>query len=230
MKTIGLLGGMSWESTQIYYRLLNEGVRRRLGGLHSARVAIISVEFAEIEGFQRDGRWDLAATTLVDAAQQLERAGADFLVICSNTMHKVAPEIERAVDLPLLHIADVTADRIGDQGLRAVGLLGTRSTMEEVFYIDRLRGRHRLEVLVPPLDDRRLVDRVIFEELCVGTLREESRAEYRRVMRDLVERGAEGIIAGCTEIGALVTAEDAGVALFDTTRIHADAAVARALS
>jgi aspartate racemase len=230
MKTIGLLGGMSWESTQTYYRLINEEVRNRLGGLHSAAIVLVSVEFAEIERYQRDGRWDLAAARLVEASLRIERAGASFLVICSNTMHRVAGRIERATGLPLLHIADATADRLHRTGHGTVGLLGTRFTMEEAFYIDRLRERHGIEALVPEAADRRLVDRVIFEELCVGRICDDSRAAFLRIMEGLASRGAEAVIAGCTEIGLLVPDDAASVPLYDTAKIHAVAAVERALA
>lgn len=229
MKTIGLLGGMSWESTVPYYRQINEAVKARLGGLHSAKVVLYSVDFAEIERLQHQGDWAAAGALLADAARALERAGADFIVLCTNTMHKVAPAIEAAVKIPLLHIADPTAAAIHDAGLHRVGLLGTRFTMEQDFYRGRLAGQHGIEVLVPEEDDRDLVHRVIYEELCLGRIDEPSRQAYREVMRRLVERGVQGIILGCTEISMLVGARDASVPLFDTTRIHAEAAVARAL-
>ncbi|HAF55538.1 MAG TPA: aspartate racemase [Thauera sp.] len=229
MKTIGLLGGMSWESTVPYYRQINEAVKARLGGLHSAKIVLYSVDFAEIERLQHQGDWAAAGALLADAARALERAGADFIVLCTNTMHKVAPAIEAAVKIPLLHIADPTAAAIHDAGLHRVGLLGTRFTMEQDFYRGRLAGQHGIEVLVPEEDDRDLVHRVIYEELCLGRIDEPSRQAYREVMRRLVERGVQGIILGCTEISMLVGARDASVPLFDTTRIHAEAAVARAL-
>lgn len=229
MKTIGLLGGMSWESTVPYYQTINRVVGERLGGLHSARVVLYSVDFHDIEQRQHAGRWEEAAEILVAAARALQRADADFLVLCTNTMHKVAPEIEEAVPLPLLHIADPTAERITATGLRRVALLGTKFTMEDEFYRGRLERRHGLDVLVPPPEHRAIVHRIIYEELCLGRVLEGSRARYRRVMDELVERGAEGVILGCTEIGLLIRPEDAAVPLFDTTRIHAEAAARYAL-
>lgn len=229
MKTIGLLGGMSWESTVPYYRQINEAVKARLGGLHSAKIVLYSVDFAEIERLQHQGDWPAAGAVLADAARALERAGADFIVLCTNTMHKVAPAIEAAVKIPLLHIADPTAAAIRHAGLQRVGLLGTRFTMEQDFYRGRLIGEHGIEVLIPEADDRDLVHRVIYEELCLGRVEEPSREAYRGVMQRLVERGAQGIILGCTEISMLVGAQDARVPLFDTTAIHAAAAAAQAL-
>jgi aspartate racemase len=229
MKTIGLLGGMSWESSVEYYRLINEAMKMRLGGLHSAKSVMCSVDFAQIETFQHENRWDDAAVLLATAAQNVERAGADCLVICTNTMHKVADTIQQNIDIPLLHIADATAEQIRKQGVGTVGLLGTRFTMEEDFYKGRLTARYGLRVLVPGPDDRALVHRVIYDELCLGTINDHSRAQYAGVMDRLVRSGAEGIILGCTEIGLLVSAHDSTVPLFDTTRIHAEAAVAWAL-
>ena len=229
MKTIGLLGGMSWESTVPYYRQINLAVKARLGGLHSARIVLYSVDFAEIERLQHAGDWDAAGAVLAAAAQALERAGADFIVLCTNTMHKVAPAIKAATNIPLLHIADPTAAAIRHAGLSRVGLLGTRFTMEQAFYRGRLEERHGIAVLVPAADDRERVHRVIYEELCLGRVEDASRATYRAVMRRLVERGAQGIVLGCTEISLLVAAQDANVPLFDTTAIHAAAAVELAL-
>ena len=229
MKTIGLLGGMSWESTVPYYRQINEAVKARLGGLHSAKIVLYSVDFAEVERLQHQGDWTAAGALLADAARALERAGADFIVLCTNTMHKVAPAIEGAVQIPLLHIADPTAGAIRRAGLHRVGLLGTRFTMEQDFYRGRLAGQHGIEVMVPDADDRDLVHRVIYEELCLGRIEQASRQAYRDVMRRLVERGVQGIILGCTEISMLVGNEDASVPLFDTTAIHAEAAAALAL-
>lgn len=229
MSTIGLIGGMSWESSLLYYRLINEGVKVRLGGLHSAQILLYSVDFATVEQLQRAGRWDDAAALLVDAAQRLQRGGADCLVLCTNTMHKVADAITAGVALPLLHIADATGAAIIAAGLRTVGLLGTRFTMEEPFYAGHLRERFGLEVLVPAADDRALVHRVIYEELCLGVITPSSKAAYQAVMARLVAQGAEGIILGCTEIGLLVEAGDAAVPLFDTTALHAQAAVDWAL-
>ncbi len=230
MKTIGLIGGMSWESTIPYYRAINETVRDRLGGLHSAKIVLYSVDFDEIAQLQKAGDWDAAGARMAAAARALEAAGADVVVVCTNTMHKVAPAIEAAVRIPLLHIADATAGAIKAAGLSVVGLLGTRFTMEQAFYRDHLRERHRLEVLVPEAHDRSVVHDVIFDELCVGRTTERARAEYRRIMQDLVSRGAEAIVLGCTEISLLVRTQDASVPLFDTTTIHAHAAADWALA
>ena len=229
MKTIGLLGGMSWESTLLYYQWINEGVRERLGGLHSARLAMISVDFQEIEELQHRGEWEKAGKILAQCAKRLEAAGADFLVLCTNTMHKVAPQIEAAVRMPLLHIADATAGEIKRHGLKTVGLLGTKFTMEEDFYSGRLEKKHGLRVLIPSEEDREIVHRVIFQELVLGVVKEESRREFLRIIEDLRQRGAEGIIEGCTEIVLLVKQEHASVPLFDTTAIHAKKAVEMAL-
>lgn len=230
MRTIGLIGGMSWESSAEYYRLINTAVKERLGGLHSARSLMLTVDFAAIEAMQVAGRWDEAGDALAEAARSLERGGADCVVLCTNTMHKVADAITAAVGIPLIHIADATAEAIRASGIGRVGLLGTRFTMEESFYKGRLSERHGLAVLVPEAEDRAVVNRVIYEELCLGVVRPESRAHYRAAMARLVERGAEGIILGCTEITLLVDASDSAVPLFDTTRLHALAAVAFALS
>ena len=229
MKTIGLIGGMSWESTIPYYRQINELTKQRLGGLHSARIVLYSVDFHDIERLQHSGDWDAAGALLADAARALQAAGADFVVVCTNTMHKVAAEIEAAVSIPLLHIADPTAAAIKDAGHDVVGLIGTRFTMEEAFYRDRLRDRHGLRVIVPEAGERDLVHRVIYEELCLGNVLPASRAEYRRIMVALVAQGAQAIILGCTEISLLVDASDAPVPLFDTTALHAAAAVETAL-
>jgi aspartate racemase len=229
MLTIGLLGGMSWESTVPYYRTVNEVVKARLGGLHSAKVVLLSVDFAEVERLQHAGDWDVAGDLLAGAARSLEAAGADFVVLCTNTMHKVADAIEAAVGIPLLHIADPTAAAIRAAGLRTVGLLGTRFTMEQDFYVGRLERDHGLTVLVPPAGDRETVHRVIYDELVLGRTLEPSRGAFRRVIADLVALGARGVILGCTEISLLVKPEDAIVPLFDTTAIHATAAAERAL-
>jgi aspartate racemase len=227
--TIGLLGGMSWESTVPYYRIVNEVVKACLGGLHSAKVALLSVDFAEVERLQHAGEWDAAGELLADAARSLEAAGADFIVVCTNTMHKVADAIEAAVGIPLLHIADPTAEAIRAAGLDTVGLLGTRFTMEQDFYVGRLEGRHGLTVLTPPAEDREVVHRVIYDELVLGRTLAPSRAAFRRVIEGLVARGAQGVILGCTEISLLVGPEDASVPLFDTTALHATAAAERAI-
>jgi aspartate racemase len=230
MKTIGLIGGMSWESTVPYYREINEAVKARLGGLHSARLVLYSVDFHDIERLQHAGDWDTAGAMLADAARALERAGAEFIVLCTNTMHKVAAAIEGAVAIPLFHIADPTAARIKAAGFSRIGLLGTGFTMEQAFYKDRLRERHGLDVRVPEADERAIVHRVIYDELCLGNIRAESRAAYRAIMARLVERGAQAIILGCTEISLLVDATDSAVPLFDTTAIHARAAAEFALA
>jgi len=230
MKTAGLLGGMSWESTVPYYRIINRIVGERLGGLHSAKMVVYSVDFHEIERFQHAGRWVETGDILVEAARALRRAGADFLVLCTNTMHKVAPQIEAAVDLPLLHIADATAARVKAAGVRRVGLLGTRFTMEEEFYRGRLESRHGLEVLVPAAEERAMVHRVIYDELCRGKVLENSRAAYRQVVSGLIRQGAEGVVLGCTEIGLLLRPPDADVMLFDTAEIHAEEAALYALA
>ncbi|WP_371636349.1 aspartate/glutamate racemase family protein [Streptomyces zaomyceticus] len=228
MKTIGLIGGMSWESTAEYYRLLNELTRDRLGGLHSARCVLYSVDFAEIERLQVQNRWTEAGEILAAAAQALEAAGADMVLICTNTMHKVADQVEAAVSVPLLHLADVTAEAVRASGLRRVGLLGTAFTMEQDFYRGRLEAGG-LDVRTPEAEGREIVHRVIYEELCLGIVREESRAAYRKVIECLVADGAEGVILGCTEIELLIGSEDSPVPLFPTTRIHAAAAVDEAL-
>lgn len=230
MKTIGLIGGMSWESTIPYYRQINETVKARLGGLHSARIVLYSVDFHDIERLQHAGRWDEAGDLLAQAALSLAAAGADFLVLCTNTMHKVADAIESAVDIPLLHIADPTAAEIKRAGMKNVGLLGTRFTMEQGFYRDRLSQQHGIGVLVPDEADRETVHRIIYEELCLGVIRDRSRDHYRAIIQRLVDRGAEGVILGCTEISLLVAPEDASVPLFDTTGLHALQAAELALA
>lgn len=230
MKTIGLIGGMSWESTVPYYRMINETVKARLGGLHSAKVILFSVDFHEIERLQHAADWDGAGRLLAQAARSLELAGADFLVLCTNTMHKVAPAIEAAVAIPLFHIADPTAQEIKQAGLERIGLLGTRFTMEQAFYKDRLTSRHGLQVLTPPAADRDIVHRIIYEELCLGQIVDASRQQYRRIMADLVAQGAQAIILGCTEISLLVAQADASVPLFDTTGLHARKAAEWALA
>ncbi len=230
MQTIGLIGGMSWESTVPYYRVINMVVKERLEGLHSARIILYSVDFHEIERFQHAGDWAAAGQALSAVARSLEAAGADFLVLCTNTMHKVAADIQDSVNIPLLHIADPTAERIKSAGLSRIGLLGTRFTMEQDFYKDRLRDRHGLDVLIPPDADRETVHRIIYEELCLGSVRPESRNEYRRIIAALIEQGAQAVILGCTEISLLVAQGDAGVPLFDTTAIHARAAAELALA
>ncbi|MFT5501158.1 MAG: aspartate racemase [Woeseiaceae bacterium] len=228
MKTIGLLGGMSWESTELYYRLINEGTREALGGLHSAKISMVSVDFQEIEELQRAGDWDTMSAILANKAIQIEAAGADFLLICTNTMHKVANEVSAAISIPLLHVADATALSIKKSGATTVGLLGTKFTTEEDFYKGRLE-HHGLTALVPSDADRDIVHRVIYNELCLGELNSKSRDEFLRIIDDLTLRGAEAVIEGCTEIGLLVKQEHTNVPLFDTTRIHAQQAVFEAL-
>jgi aspartate racemase len=228
VRTIGLLGGMSWESTAIYYRLANELVRERLGGLHSARLLLASVDFAEIEEMQVAGDWDRAGAVLAAEASRLELAGADFLLLCTNTMHKVAGAVEDAVSIPLLHLGDATARAVLASGTTSVGLLGTGFTMSQDFYRARLES-HGLTVIVPSPEDQQLVHRVIYDELCLGVVREESRAAYVEVVGRLVEQGAEGVILGCTEIEMLIGPEDVEVTTFPTTRLHVEAAVDRAL-
>jgi len=230
MKTIGLIGGMSWESTVPYYRRINETIKERLGGLHSARIILYSVDFHEIERLQATDDWARAGAVLAGAARSLEAAGADFLVLCTNTMHKVASSIEEGVAIPLLHIADPTAAKIKRAGFSTVGLLGTRFTMEQAFYRDRLSKRHDLRVIVPEADDRETIHRIIYDELCLGAVNPNSRGEYARVMKSLSSRGAQAIILGCTEISLLVDQQDADVPLFDTTAIHAQAAAEESLS
>ena len=227
--TIGMLGGMSWESSAEYYRLANELVRERLGGLHSARVLLASVDFADIEALQVAGDWDEAGRILADAARGLEAAGADLLVLCSNTMHRVADQVTAAVGIPLLHLADVTAQAVIQAGLRSVGLIATAFTMEQGFYRDRLAG-HGLTVLVPPPADRAEVHRIIYDELCLGEIREESRQIYRGVIARLHDAGAQGIVLGCTEIELLVSARDSPVPVFPTSRLHVEVAVSASLA
>lgn len=230
MKTIGLIGGMSWESSIEYYRIINEVVRTRLGGVHSARSVMVSVDFAEIEPLQHQGKWDETAQMLVKAAKDLENGGADFIVLCTNTMHKVADEIQAGVKLPMLHIADATAEKAIAAGIQKIGLLGTRFTMEEDFYKGRLAQKYGLEVIVPNPRQQEVVHRVIYEELVLGKIFQPSKEAYLAIIEDLVRQGAEGVILGCTEIGLLVHDQDCDVRLYDTTRIHAEAAVEFALS
>ncbi len=229
MRTIGLLGGMSWESSALYYRLLNEAVRDRLGGLHSARCVLLSVDFAEIERLQVTGAWDRAGQLLAADAQALQAAGADVVLLCTNTMHRVADALTDVLGVPLLHIGDVTAEAVRAAGLDRVGLLGTAFTMEQPFLVDRLAA-HGLEVLVPGADDRAEVHRVVYEELCLGVVREESRRRYREVVGRLAARGAQGVVLGCTEIELLIGPGDVELPVFPTTRLHVDAAVAAALA
>jgi aspartate racemase len=229
MKTIGLIGGMSWESSIEYYRYINELVKDKLGGLHSAKSIMYSVDFAEIETLQHEGKWDQAATMLIQAAKYLENGGADFIVLCTNTMHKVADNIQASIDIPFLHIADATAQLVKDAGIQKVGLLGTRFTMEEDFYKGRLQEKYGLTVVIPNAPEREIVHRVIYQELVVGKIEQRSKAQYIDIIEQMIAQGAEAVILGCTEIGLLVHQEDSRVPLFDTTKIHAQAAVEYAL-
>lgn len=229
MKTVGLIGGMSWESTVTYYQLLNEGIKDALGGLHSAKVLLYSVDFFEIEALMSRGEWDEAANQLGNVAARLEQAGADMILICTNTLHKVAPQVQAKIGVPLVHIAEAAAEALLSQGITRVGLLGTKYTMTQEFYRDKLVERG-IEVLIPEGEDIDLVNRVIFEELCLGIVKEESRAEYLRVIAALQQHGAQGILLGCTELGLIVAKEDVSLPLFDTTEIHAKKALTLALS
>lgn len=230
MKTIGLIGGMSWESTVPYYRQINEAIKAALGGLHSAKIVLYSVDFHDVDQLQQAGDWEAAGELMAAAARALQAAGADFLVLCTNTMHKVVPAIESAVTIPLLHIADPTAEAITRAGYTRVGLLGTRFTMEQAFYRDRLSAHHGLQVMIPNPADRDRVHRVIYGELCLGTVSSDSRNEYRRIIADLVAQGAQAVILGCTEISLLIGPADSAVPLFDTTAIHAGKAAEWALA
>ena len=230
MRTIGLIGGMSWESSAEYYRILNQGVRDRLGPTASASCLLWSFNFAEIEVLQHKGDWDGLTARMIDAAQRLEAGGADLLLICTNTMHRMAPAVQEAVQVPLLHIADPTAERIKSAGFRKIGLLGTAFTMEHDFYKGRLAQQHGLSVIVPDDEDRATVHRVIYEELVAGKIAPASREAYRAIIARMIEAGAEAIILGCTEIMLLVRPEDSAVPLFDTTALHAEAAVEAALA
>ena len=229
MKTIGLLGGMSWESTLKYYRAINTGVQKALGGFHSAKIILYSFDFEPIEQLQAKGDWPGMARELSDAAQRVQAAGADFLLICTNTMHKVAPEIEAAIQIPIIHIADATAEVLVHEGIKTVGLLGTAFTMEQAFYKDRLANNFGLKVLVPDEDDREIIHKIIFQELVMGKIEADSKAEYLRIIDSLAGQGAEGVILGCTEIGMLINQSDTSVRLFDTTYIHAEKAVEYAI-
>jgi aspartate racemase len=230
MKIIGMIGGMSWESSIEYYRIINQTVRTELGGLHSAKSMMVSVEFAEIEALQHQGRWDEASKILIDAARSLENGGADFGIICTNTMHKLYDRIQQSIQIPLLHIADATAESIKAEGIQKIALLGTRFTMEENFYKGRLVDNYGLEVIIPSSADMEIVHRIIYDELCAGLIKSDSKQSYADIIGRLVQEGAEGIILGCTEIGLLVKQEDSPVLLFDTTEIHAKAAVKYALA
>jgi aspartate racemase len=229
MKTIGLIGGMSWESSIEYYRITNQEIKKTLGGLHSAKSVMVSVDFAEIEILQHENRWQDATRIMIEAARQVQAGGADFVVICTNTMHKMADEVQNAIDVPLLHIADATAQVVRAQGLNKVGLLGTRFTMEENFYRGRLVENHNLQVLIPEESDRQIIHRVIYDELVLGIINPASRTAYKNIIDKMARAGAEGIILGCTEIGLLVQEDEYSVPLFDTTLIHARAAAKMAL-
>lgn len=228
MKTIGLIGGMSWESTVTYYQLINEGIKNALGGLHSAKVLLYSVDFFEVEALMSRGEWDRAADLLGGVAARLEQAGADMILICTNTLHKVAPQVQSRIRVPLVHIAEAAAEALVARGISRVGLLGTKYTMTLDFYRDKLIERG-IEVLIPEGDDIDLVNRVIFDELCLGVVKEDSRAEYLRVIESLQQRGAQGILLGCTELGLIVSSADVSLPLFDTTEIHAKKALELAL-
>lgn len=229
MKTIGLIGGMSWESSLEYYRIINETVKEKLGGFHSAKSLMYSVDFQEIETLQHQDRWEDATAMMIDAAQRVERGGADFVVICTNTMHKMAEEVEKNIDIPLLHIADVTAAKIKEMGQTKVGLLGTRFTMEQDFYKGRLKNRHGIEVIIPEENERKAIHTILYDELCLGEIKAISKKTFKDVIGNLETRGAEGIILGCTEIPLIVKQEDYDIMLYDTTTLHARAAVDFAL-
>jgi aspartate racemase len=229
MKTIGLIGGMSWESTAEYYRTINQTVKKRLGGHHSARLVMYSVDFEEIEDLQHLDRWEELTQLIIEAARRVEKGGADFLLICTNTMHKMAAEVEESISIPLLHIADATAEAIKAEGLTRVGLLGTKFTMEKDFYKGRLKDEHGIEVLIPEEEDREAIHAIIYDELCHGVADRSSKDKFNRVIESLVSEGAQGIVLGCTEIPLLVKKEDAAVPIFDTAEIHARAAVEYAL-
>jgi len=229
MKTIGLIGGLSWESSIEYYRIINETVKDKLGGLHSAKIMMYSFDFEEIKEMQHQGKWDEAAQAMIPAAKRLEKAEADCVVICSNTMHKMAEAVQDAIGIPLLHIADATAEKIKSQGLKTVGLLASRFTMEEEFYQGRLIEKHELEVIIPEREERLIVHKIIYEELCLGRILHSSKEQYKKIIDNLVERGAGGIILGCTEITLLIKEEDCQFPVFDTTLIHAQSAVEYAL-
>jgi aspartate racemase len=230
MKTIGMLGGMSWESTTSYYQAVNEGIKEKLGGFHSAEICMYSVDFADIEELQRQGNWQAAGEALGRAAQRVEAGGADFLVICTNTMHKVVPDIEKAVSIPVLHIADATAEKLLADKIKRVGLLGTRFTMEQDFYKGRLAEKFGIEVLIPEPEEREIIHNVIYSELCLGKVKERSRRQYLQIIDALRQRGAEAVILGCTEIALLVRQEDTPVRLYDTTALHAEKAVELAMA
>ena len=229
MKTIGLIGGMSWESSSEYYRIINETIKEKLGGLHSAKCILYSVDFEDIANLQHQGKWEELTKLMIDFAQTLERAGADLIVICTNTMHKMAEEIQNNINIPLLHIVDVTAEKIIEKGLSKLGLLGTEFTMEEDFYKKRLKERYNLDVIIPSDNDRKIIDNIIYNELCLGVRKESSKEKFKEVIKKLISDGADGLILGCTEIPLLISQEDVEASLFDTTTIHSKAAVEFAL-
>ncbi|RXK00486.1 aspartate racemase [Arcobacter sp. CECT 8986] len=229
MKTIGLLGGMSWESTALYYKKINEEIKEQLGGLHSAKVVLYSVDFEEIEKLQHQGKWDETAKILSDAAKNLQNASADFIVICTNTMHKVAPIIQENINIPILHIANATGKKLQEEGIKKVGLLGTAFTMKQEFYKDTISNNFDIEVIVPNEEDINIIHKIIYEELCLGIIKEESKKQYLKIIKTLHNQGAQGIILGCTEIGMLINQNDTDIKLFDTTYIHAIEAVNEAL-
>lgn len=230
MKTIGMLGGMSWESTTSYYKALNEGVKNSLGGLHSAKICMVSVDFAEIETLQHQGDWQQTANILTEAAKSVEAGGADFLLICTNTMHKVAGDIAKNISIPILHIADATAEKLKHDKISCVGLLGTQFTMEQDFYKKRLADKHNIEVIIPESAERKVIHDVIYSELCLGKINDGSRTQYLKIIQSLYDRGAQAVILGCTEIAMLVKPQHTNVPLYDTTKIHAQEAVKLALS
>ena len=225
MKTIGLIGGMSWESSLEYYRIINELVKEKLGGLHSAKSLMYSLDFDEIEKLQHQGKWDKLTSIMIKAAQDLEKGGADFVLICTNTMHKMADDVQDNINIPLLHLVDTTADKIKPNRLRKVGLLGTNFTMEEDFYKGRLMNKYGLDVIIPNENDRQIIHQVIYQELCLGNIKKSSKDQYIEIINKLIESGAEAVILGCTEIPLLIQQEDVKVPLYDTTTIHAEAAV-----
>ena len=228
MRTIGLIGGMSWESTVEYYRLINEEIKRRKGGLHSGKCLLYSVDFGEIEPFMRTGEWEKISSILIDSAKKLEAGGAEFILLCTNTMHKLFPEIQSEVQIEMIHIVDAVTERVLKAKIKKVGLLGTTQTMEEDFYRSRIESKG-IQVVIPDVEDRAIVNEIIFSELCVGIIAEKSRREYQRIIKKMIESGAEGIILGCTEIPLLIKEEDVQVQIFDTTYIHAVKAVEKAL-
>lgn len=230
MQVIGLIGGMSWESSIEYYRIINEAVKQKLGGLHSAKIVLYSFDFDEIEKLQSKGKWEELTNKMIKAAQTLEKAGANLIIICANTMHKMAVEIENNIKIPLLHIVDATAEKIKEKGFKKVGLLGTIYTMEEDFYKNRLIEKHGFEVIIPNSDERKIVNDILFNELCLGEIKETSKEKYKKIIKNLSEKGAEGIILGCTEIPMLINQKDVEIPVFDTTKIHAEFAVEHAIN